>query len=650
MKLECSGPAGALIMSRPRMSRPSRSPICCCSARPIATSTSIARARVQASDSLLDQWGSHTIKAGADFNRLTDDSTWDLFFPARIIFPNLSALLSFGPASNSPRNGPVVFWWPFPDRRHVPAALQHLLGRIRYCRLAKRHPLPFPLQRVWILWSGPVASHVTDFSNLRTTLGFRDLSFTLSDSDRPRERPAPRRPGLRAQSGNCGTRRVRSLFADRLAGSTGQVFNVAQDISRGDLPGASALFPGIAPVPGAFYQGTITPGQGPGAPSAAALNLLETGTVPQPGCLSAAPPTCVANLSVNKDGAEQNPYAYHATLQVSHQASKNITMSAAYLFVRAPNLLAISPNLNAPLSGNVEPDGTPIYSPRLSYPALGDFFVSENGGFSNYNGGTAEIEGRMGGNFGLHGSYTYSKTISNVDSLSNLSDFPQTSFSLLRETALAPGPEAPLRLGLPEHRSRAGARAEGHGARRTGYRFQSGAPYTIYAGDDLNQDGNPLSDRPGYPAGSPGCPAGCPLGRNSYIGPWFADLDLRLGRNFKLKERLKLEVTADAFNAFNRTNIKDLNTTCGSGDVLACPNAVPQLTPAGFTLPTLLFSPRDVFNAREIQFAAKLEILSECACWTSERAREPWLIWRVKLWGRPGDREAMSVEAKQNAR
>jgi len=66
-------------------------------------------------------------------------------------------------------------------------------------------------------------------------------------------------------------------------------------------------------------------------------------------------------------------------------------------------------------------------------------------------------------------------------------------------------------------------------------------------------------------------------------------------------------LTADAFNAFNRTNIKDLNTVCGGGNILACPNAAPQSTVQGFPLPALLFSPRDVFNAREIQLAAKLQ-------------------------------------------
>ena len=561
--------------------------------------------RIQASDSFLYQWGGHAIKAGADFNRLIDDSKWDLFFPARLIFLGLSPLLGFGPASNSPGNGPVVFWWPFltgatsqPDystswnsavpsawqsatRFHFPYNAYGFFGQDQW-RATPKLEVDYGLRWDFETYPYPFQTG-TDLTNFQPRIG---LAY------------APN-PSTVARAGF-------GIFTDRLAGSVGQVFNVAQDISRGNLPGAATLFPGIAPVPGVFYQGTITPAQGLGAPSTAGLNLLETGAVPQPSCLTETPPACSSDLSVNKAGAEQNPYAYHATLQVSHQFPKDLVVNAGYLFVRAPNLLAITPNLNAPLSGKTQPDGTPIHSSALLYPALGDFFVSYNGGFSEYNGGTLEARKRMRRNLGFGGSYTYSKTISNVDSISNLGDFPQTSLSLEKSLSrqdlrhrfvlsfMSAAPPDTIRV----------LRGAQFDALAT---VESGAPYTIYAGSDLNNDGNPLNDRPGVPAGSPGCPNGCALGRNTYIGPWFGGVDLRVGRTFKIREGTSLQLTADAFNAFNRPNIKDLNTVCGSGNILACPNAVPQSTTQGFTLPVLLFSPRDVFNARQIQLAAKLQ-------------------------------------------
>src|SRR5205807_7097549 len=48
--------------------------------------------------------GRHQVKLGTDFNHITDDSQWDLFFPARIIFPDLTRFFSHSPA---------VFWFPF---------------------------------------------------------------------------------------------------------------------------------------------------------------------------------------------------------------------------------------------------------------------------------------------------------------------------------------------------------------------------------------------------------------------------------------------------------------------------------------------------------------------------------------------------------
>src|SRR5262245_16428077 len=63
-----------------------------------------AESRYQIADSLTWTRGAHEIKAGIDINVLNNDSFYNLFFPARIVFPNLGAFSTFTP---------VVFWWPF---------------------------------------------------------------------------------------------------------------------------------------------------------------------------------------------------------------------------------------------------------------------------------------------------------------------------------------------------------------------------------------------------------------------------------------------------------------------------------------------------------------------------------------------------------
>jgi hypothetical protein len=45
------------------------------------------------------------------------------------------------------------------------------------------------------------------------------------------------------------------------------------------------------------------------------------------------------------------------------------------------------------------------------------------------------------------------------------------------------------------------------------------------------------------------------LGRNTFLGPTFADVDLSFFKNFSIKEDVKLQFRAEAFNLFNRTNL-----------------------------------------------------------------------------------------------
>lgn len=72
--------------------------------------------------------------------------------------------------------------------------------------------------------------------------------------------------------------------------------------------------------------------------------------------------------------------------------------------------------------------------------------------------------------------------------------------------------------------------------------YGSGRPVDARMSGDPNQDGNDLNDRlPGY-------------SRNAFLGPDYATTDLRLARRLKISSRLKIELLAEAFNAFNRDN------------------------------------------------------------------------------------------------
>jgi hypothetical protein len=72
--------------------------------------------------------------------------------------------------------------------------------------------------------------------------------------------------------------------------------------------------------------------------------------------------------------------------------------------------------------------------------------------------------------------------------------------------------------------------------------YGSGRPVDARMVGDPNQDGNDLNDRlPGY-------------SRNAFLGPDYATTDLRLARRLHFGSRLKIELLAESFNAFNRDN------------------------------------------------------------------------------------------------
>ena len=80
----------------------------------------------------------------------------------------------------------------------------------------------------------------------------------------------------------------------------------------------------------------------------------------------------------------------------------------------------------------------------------------------------------------------------------------------------------------------------------------SARPFNLLAGTDINGDRHSTTDRPIF------------AGRNTGIGPNFWSVDLRLTRKIPFDtESRNLELTAEAFNLFNRLNFGSVNNTVG---------------------------------------------------------------------------------------
>ena len=509
--------------------------------------------RFQFTDSLTRIAGPHQIKAGVDLNFLRNTSRWNLFFPARIIFPSLAAFQSFTP---------VVFWWPY------------LLTAPTYPGISPAWTTDVP--EAWRdatgfeLSSSAYGLFLQDqwqaSSRLSLTYGLRyDFEIHPDEfiTERDMNNVQPRVGAAFAYSPRGVIRAGYGLFHDRLASSTGQLFNATQWTSAGFLPNTQQLFPTVAPLVPRFQQ-RIVPG--PGAPNAARTFLL-TGQVPAMNATAA--------LADTLDGTVRTPYSHQASVQVSHEVERGIAVSVGYLYLGARDILGHTGNLNAFETG-VLPTGKPILAGR-TYPEVGDLFVQTNTGRSNYHGATLELERRFDGRLGFHGSYTLSRVRNNVDSLANLADIPE-GFDIDGETALS-------RQDVRHRFTLTALTQVPSGIRISALvSLESGRPFNIFAGSDANRDGNPNSDRPGT------------IGRNIYEGPGYASVDLRVSRAFRLGDGVALDLMLDAFNLLNRVNVKDINTVWGGIDY---PNTPPP--------PQLGFgTPRDVFNPRQVQFGARL--------------------------------------------
>jgi hypothetical protein len=101
-------------------------------------------------------------------------------------------------------------------------------------------------------------------------------------------------------------------------------------------------------------------------------------------------------------------------------------------------------------------------------------------------------------------------------------------------------------------------------------------------------------DNSGKPFTVPGVspPAGCDgsLGRNRFTSPNFFQWDMRLSKRIPLGERFQLDLIADSFNLFNRTNIAAVNQVCDPTAGATCSAGQPTAS----------------YDARQFQFALKV--------------------------------------------
>ena len=276
-----------------------------------------------------------------------------------------------------------------------------------------------------------------------------------------------------------------------------------------------------------------------------------------------------------------NSYSQQASLGVERLITPDWMVSFNYLFSRT--LKIVRPRDNNVLAAPIDPVlGIRVWStPYFKRPSLLQENIYESTGRAFYHGFTTELTRRFTRRFSLNLNYTLSKAIDEAvdystdfganDQLNLRAERSLSSFDQRHKLAAYGSLEAPLALTITPV-----------------LRAESGRPFNLLAGFDLNQDRNSNTDRPAF------------AGRNTGTGPDFWSVDVRVSRRLLLGERTTLEVMGEAFNALNRLNFRSINNTVGNipgpFDLRGRKDRSPS-EPLGFT---------SAFEARRLQLGLRL--------------------------------------------
>jgi hypothetical protein len=299
-------------------------------------------------------------------------------------------------------------------------------------------------------------------------------------------------------------------------------------------------------------------------------------------------------------------YTWQWNITLEKEIARNTTLELSYVGSRGRRLLL-------PYDANQVPAGD-----RLDYIHLGSdsdakaalrpygvfgnetIAILDHGGKTIYHSLQSQLVSRFGHGSQFQASYTFSRTLGDVNGAGGENGLGLESVSLLEDRALDYGLtqthrkhifNASLVLALPELDNKSGfvKNVLGGWEVSTIAQAASGAPITVTTGDipDLNGgvSGTGLGDnqRPNRVVDQPCRAEGGPKeqwlnpnawtltgfvlgtfgnsGRGVCDGPNFVQVDLALYKNVKLGKRVKAQVRFEVFNVFNRVNFTGVQSS-----------------------------------------------------------------------------------------
>lgn len=323
-------------------------------------------------------------------------------------------------------------------------------------------------------------------------------------------------------------------------------------------------------------------------PTAAASILQLSFQNPFPASLISAGVSTPFGLQVDY----QTPEIYQFNLTVERELLKDLALEVGYVGSQG-RFLGQRYDLNiAYPTGAVTGPVNGIYTPVTArlFPTLGTVQYQEQIAKSSYHGLQTSLRRRSKNGLTLLVSYTFSKAIDTASSTNNSTTgtqkFPQDVRNLNAERGLSDFDRrhqftASYNYLLPFGKGRKYLSDTNNvsefflgGWQLNGiYTYLSGRPFTpqYSAATATNQRpdivGDPYSNIPTGLAFNPAAftrPLASPsdpnlfgnAGRNILTGPDFNSMDMSLMKNFRVSERVKIQLRWEVFNVFNRTNFQ----------------------------------------------------------------------------------------------
>jgi len=590
--------------------------------------------RPEVADNLTMIRGHHTMKFGGSFLNRGNHTESHTFFPGRFVFGSLpGGLLSpclANPSGNCGLSASLN-----------PAAINSIqsvsLGLPQFYQQGFDNPTynyPRPFTAAYWQDSWAVTPHFTFNYGVRYEL---DSQYGPLNTDKNNFAPRVSFAWDLFKNHKTVIRAGYGIFYSQVYGQIGDVAqtlgvvdasgNQVRDLSTCSSSGVTC-FRQIAQV----FTTLTTPG--PANAAAIFQTLFAQGkiqcTTPAPGQAACITPADLAQfgIAITHTGAipplsvvfsgqrnYQNPYSQQAEFGIERAIGGGTSISVSGIYAHTLHLpVAIDINNlpGAPLQSVLLANGqtvsfrqwgSAVCNVGLSNACFANRLLLQNDQYSSvasalYEGAILEVKKRFSNHLTLFGNYTFSKAFDTTSDFN--SDFgPQDQANLAAERALSNFDQRHKVVFAGVFDS------PGRNPLLSGFqispivRYNSGHPFDLLAGTNVNNDRHSTNDRPIGAA------------RNTGLGPDFIALDMRLSRKFKLGEKARLEFMAEGFNIANRTNFASANNVVGPN--LGLPTSAggagsmsfnvsgiatrPPSAPLGFT---------SAFPTRQLQFGARL--------------------------------------------